>query len=107
MQIQFANRMLFSPGFTSWLEKLTAPAVEKRFNSAREALKVLQEPVLVIKNYSENKYLNINNNKPVNYGRLIFLSLSGFALSFFVVFGIVYTFVNSIDTLEQPQDRIK
>ncbi|MBE9225522.1 serine/threonine protein kinase [Phormidium sp. LEGE 05292] len=105
MRIKFANTMLFSPGFSSWLEKLTTPAVEKRFNSAREALKALQEPVLVKKNYCTNKYSTIN--KPVNYGRLIFLSLSGFALSFFVVFGIVYTFVNSIDTVEQPQDRMK
>jgi len=103
MRIKFADKILLSPGFNCWLEKLTASAAEKRFNSAREALKVLQEPVLVRNNFSKNKYININ--KPVNYGRLLFLSLSGFALSFFVVFGIVYTFVNSIDTLEQPQER--
>lgn len=105
MRIQFADKILLSPGFNCWLEKLTASAAEKRFNSAREALKALQEPVLVRKDFSETRYININ--KPVNYGRLLLLSLSGIALSFFVVCSVVYTFVNSIDTLEQPQDRIK
>ncbi|MFB2876095.1 serine/threonine protein kinase [Floridanema aerugineum] len=105
MRIEFADKILLSPGFNSWLEKLTASAAEKRFNSAREALKTLQEPVLVRRDFSRDNYININ--QPVNYGRLVLLSLSGFALSFFVVFGIVYSFVNSIDTPGQPQDRIE
>jgi serine/threonine protein kinase len=104
MQIQFADKVILSPGFNYWLEKLTAPAVEKRFNSAREALKALQEPVSFKNNLMANNYININ--KPVNYSRLILLSVSGFALSFFVVVGIVYTFVNSIDRPEQIQHKI-
>ncbi|MGA9378199.1 MAG: serine/threonine-protein kinase, partial [Phormidium sp.] len=95
MQIKFTDKIVLSPGFNCWLEKLTASAAEKRFNSAREALKALQEPVLVRRDFFKN--MDINTNKPVDYGRLVFLSLSGFALSFFVVFGIVYTFVYSIE----------
>ena len=104
MQIRFAEKLLLSPGFNYWLEKLTAPAAEKRYNSAREALKALQEPVLVRNNLAAINYKNIN--KPVNYGRLIFLCLSGFSLSFLVLFSVVYTFVNSIDSPEQPQVKI-
>jgi len=103
-KIKFTDRILFIPSFTGWLEKLTEPAAEKRFNSAREALKALKEPAIVRTNFSVNRYININ--KPVNYGRLFFLSFSGVAVSFFIVFGIVYTFVNSIDTPEHLQDKI-
>lgn len=104
MQIKFTDRVLFIPSFTDWLEKLTAPAVEKRFDSAREALKALKEPVIIRRNFAEGNY--INTYKPVNYSRLIFLSLGGVALSISIVFGIVYTFVNSIDTPVHLQDKI-
>lgn len=75
-----------------------------RFSSARKALLSLQKPVLVSSKFRKNK--DINLKQKVNYGRLICLSLSGIVLSFLVVFGVVYTFVNSIDRPVQRQDRI-
>ncbi|HEY9299686.1 MAG TPA: serine/threonine-protein kinase [Phormidium sp.] len=105
MQIKFADKVQLNPSFTNWLEKLTAPAAEMRFNSATEALQALQKPVLVNNHFVKNK--DINCNRTVNYGHLLLLSLSGIALSFCVVVGVVYTFVNSIDRPQQRQDRIE
>ncbi|MFB2935724.1 serine/threonine protein kinase [Aerosakkonemataceae cyanobacterium BLCC-F154] len=104
MQIQFSDKVQLNPSFTHWLEKLTAPAAEMRFNSAREALQSLQETVLFSSKFGKTE--DINLNKTVNYGRLICLSLSGIFLSVLVVFGVVYTFVNSIDRPVPRQDRI-
>ena len=42
MQMQFADRVKVSPSLVSWLQELTEPALERRFPSAREALKILK-----------------------------------------------------------------
>ena len=41
-QIQFVERVSLKAGLISWVEKATEAAIEKRFSSAREALKVLK-----------------------------------------------------------------
>jgi serine/threonine protein kinase len=42
MRLQFADRVSLKPNFAQWLEKLTEPAPERRFSSARQALLALQ-----------------------------------------------------------------
>ena len=42
MQIQFADRVRVSPSMVDWLQKLCEPALERRFSTAREVLKVLK-----------------------------------------------------------------
>jgi len=42
MRIQFANKVNLTPHFNNWLEKLTEPAPENRYNSADQALEALQ-----------------------------------------------------------------
>jgi serine/threonine protein kinase len=42
MRIQFSDRVSLSPSFSSWIEHLTEPALERRFRSAGEALAALQ-----------------------------------------------------------------
>jgi serine/threonine protein kinase len=42
LRLQFQDRVHLSTSFVSWLEKLTAPAPEQRFASARQALEALK-----------------------------------------------------------------
>ena len=42
MRLQFADRVSLKPNFAQWLEKLTEPAPERRFSTARQALLALQ-----------------------------------------------------------------
>lgn len=42
LRIQFANRTNLSLNFVGWIEQLTAPALEQRFTTARQALEVLK-----------------------------------------------------------------
>ncbi|NES23174.1 MAG: protein kinase [Symploca sp. SIO3E6] len=42
MRIQFADQVNLSLHFNHWLEKLTEPAAERRYHSARQALEALQ-----------------------------------------------------------------
>lgn len=42
LTIQFADRITLKPHFASWLSKITHPAVEKRYQTAQEALKALE-----------------------------------------------------------------
>jgi len=42
MKIDFRSRLQISSEFADWLEKMLEPAVEDRFKSAREALRVLE-----------------------------------------------------------------
>jgi serine/threonine protein kinase len=46
LQVQFTplTQHQVSSGFSRWLQKMTHPALEKRFSSARQALKALQDP---------------------------------------------------------------
>jgi serine/threonine protein kinase len=41
-RIQFAESVSLAPFFTAWLEKLTEPAIEKRFHRAADALQALR-----------------------------------------------------------------
>lgn len=89
MRIQFRDRVKLNPSFADWIEQLTEPAPEKRFNSAREALKALQgnsshTPVESVAQAAKNS---------VRYGRLIALSLGGFILGTFVVGGMLAAIV--------------
>lgn len=43
LRIQFSQQVSVSKPLISWIEKLTEPAPEERFTSARDALKVLKE----------------------------------------------------------------
>ncbi|HEY9299430.1 MAG TPA: serine/threonine-protein kinase, partial [Phormidium sp.] len=44
LRIQFKDKVSLNSNFLTWLEKLTDPALEKRFSSAREALEALKVP---------------------------------------------------------------
>ena len=74
LTIQFRDRLTLSPQLANWLEKITAPALEKRFSSAKQALEALKfkdeidniYPNNQIKsdlNWQENKHAII---KPIN-----------------------------------------
>lgn len=41
LRIQFSDRISLSPSFINWLKQLTEPALERRFNTAQEALEAL------------------------------------------------------------------
>jgi serine/threonine protein kinase len=45
-RIQFEQLTNLSPGFTNWLKWITEPSLERRFNSAIQALAALKEPQL-------------------------------------------------------------
>ncbi len=47
LQIQFSDRVNLSPNFLNWLERLTEPAQENRFASAKEALDAIGSKALV------------------------------------------------------------
>jgi len=47
LQIQFETYTNLSPSFTNWLKRAIAPSLEKRFQSAKEALSALEQPQLV------------------------------------------------------------
>ncbi|GAB1542140.1 hypothetical protein NUACC21_48140 [Scytonema sp. NUACC21] len=47
LRIQFAERVSLSPSFISWLQKMTEPAPENRFSTARKALDVLNSGLVV------------------------------------------------------------
>ena len=43
LTIQFSDRITIKPHFATWLSKITHPAVEKRYQTAQEALKNLED----------------------------------------------------------------
>ncbi|RCJ31971.1 serine/threonine protein kinase [Nostoc minutum NIES-26] len=64
LRLQFADRVNLSPGFVRWLHKLTEPAPEKRFASARQALDALKSGLVVkpiSKIFINNSGCGINN----------------------------------------------
>ena len=80
MRLEFRDKVNINPGFANWIEQLTEPASEKRFVSAKEALRELQAPT----HSSEEIYQPAGES--VNYGKLILLSLCATILSGCVVF---------------------
>jgi serine/threonine protein kinase len=62
-QIKFADRVSLSSGAIAWIEKMTETAVEKRFSTAREALK-LMESGLVRTSPNELAYITQKIGKP-------------------------------------------
>ncbi len=79
MRVEFRDKINLNPGFANWIEQLIEPATEKRFVSAKEALRELQAPT----HSAEGIYQPAAES--VNYGRLILLSLCGTVLSGVVV----------------------
>ncbi|HEY9691731.1 MAG TPA: serine/threonine-protein kinase [Oculatellaceae cyanobacterium] len=55
-RIQFANQVTVSSSLISWIEKLIEPAIEKRFNTARQALELLNSGLLI-----KSSNVNIRN----------------------------------------------
>jgi serine/threonine protein kinase len=47
LRIQFANRVNLTPNFVGWLQKMTEPAPEQRFATARQALNALENGLVV------------------------------------------------------------
>jgi serine/threonine protein kinase len=54
LRIQFADRVSLSHGFIDWLIRLTEPAPENRFSSAREALEALKNAKNAPKSAKDN-----------------------------------------------------
>ena len=78
MRIQFSDRVWITPHFLQWLQTLTEPSPERRFNSAREALLALQSP--------QNSMVytqpgDQSRRTPVRYDRLVSLTV----FQFFIV----------------------
>jgi serine/threonine protein kinase len=67
MRILFADRVRLSPSFAQWLEKLTAPAPERRFSTARQALHALQAGR---NSSSPTEKGDRSSSRSVRYGRL-------------------------------------
>ena len=69
--IQFRHRVTVSPQLANWLDKMIAPAVEKRFTNATSALQYLlsknsQELDLPETNNSDAKFSKAINSNPSN-----------------------------------------
>ena len=99
VKIQFRYRVTVSPQLTNWLDKMIAPAVEKRFTNATSALKYLlpgnsQELAQLETNYSDAKFVkgtNVNpRNKPVNSNLKINKDVD--AIQIIIVGGIILLF---------------
>jgi serine/threonine protein kinase len=56
LKIQFSDRIIIKPHLVNWLEKITNPALEKRFITAREALTALSS-------FEGENSLNLTKNK--------------------------------------------
>ncbi|MGK7893418.1 MAG: hypothetical protein AB4372_07290, partial [Xenococcus sp. (in: cyanobacteria)] len=73
LKIQFRDRITVSPQFANWLDKMIAPAVEKRYKTAIAALKYLPEISQDLATINENNFptkldkvaSEDKNNKPV------------------------------------------
>lgn len=67
LRIQFTDRINITPSFINWLQKMTEPAPEQRFSTARQALYtlksglVVQNQVLAPKQVLNNSGCGINN----------------------------------------------
>ena len=72
MRLQFADKVYLSSHFNHWLEKLTEPAAERRYHSARQALEALQSGHL--SNDLREKASQTASNS-VSYSRLAGLAL--------------------------------
>ncbi|MFL9456660.1 MULTISPECIES: serine/threonine protein kinase [Nostocales] len=47
LKIQFSERVSLSPSFTNWLQKMTEPAPENRFSTARQAMDALNSGLVL------------------------------------------------------------
>jgi serine/threonine protein kinase len=63
LRIQFSDLVSLSPSFVSWLEKMTEPAPEQRFPSARQALEALISDLAV---QSRTNKLAKTEKEPIN-----------------------------------------
>ncbi|MBE9126271.1 MULTISPECIES: type IV pilin-like G/H family protein [unclassified Coleofasciculus] len=70
MRIQFSDKVSLTPNFVQWLEILTEPAPERRFNSARQALLALET---CKKSNSVGRQASQSAISSVRYGRLFCL----------------------------------
>ncbi|MGA7935853.1 MAG: protein kinase, partial [Kovacikia sp.] len=82
LRIQFGDRLTLTSGFADWLEQLLDPTLERRFSSARQALKQLQPDI-------EPQQTEANGSNSVRYVRLVMLSWFGLAFSTMVIFSFV------------------
>jgi len=57
LRIQFSDRTSASPNLVAWIEKLTEPAPERRFRSARQALAALEAESYSYQEYAKNSSL--------------------------------------------------
>lgn len=77
MRIQFRDRVTLNSHFAQWLETITEPAPERRFNSARQAFEAL-------KSSEESSFasepIQGNIKGSVRYGRLAGLALVQFTI---------------------------
>jgi type II secretory pathway pseudopilin PulG len=72
MRIHFADRVNVNPKFAQWLAKLTEPAPERRFSTARQALLALQASLDC---HSPLEQASQFASSSVRYGRLATLAL--------------------------------
>ncbi len=74
MQLKFLDRVKLSSRFANWIEKLIAPAIERRFPRANQALAIL-ETIDVVYHGEEIGTINSRSNKKFNYEGVVTLIL--------------------------------
>ncbi|AUT01101.1 serine/threonine protein kinase [Nostoc sp. CENA543] len=72
LRIKFSNRVSLSPGLIRWLEKLTEPAPEKRFNNASQALDTLKHGLK-----EEYPHLEVKSSNLIRLPSKMFINNSG------------------------------
>ncbi len=70
LKIQFRHCLELDPRLANWLEKMTAPALERRFKTAKQALAALELSLLKAaarRGSSETLSLQKNSSLPINF----------------------------------------
>lgn len=65
LRIQFSDRVTTSPSFVCWLEKMTQPAPEQRFTTARQALESLKSGQIMRQSVRKNGVVS-PRTEPIN-----------------------------------------
>ena len=107
MAVQFRDRVQLTPGVVAWLERMTAPALEDRFQSATEALAALQH----VDDYRDLPAFPWQGSRSVTVLRhddgveleITPRSMRGAGV-FFVLFGAVWSVISTIAAISMIVD---
>ncbi|MDY6939994.1 MAG: serine/threonine-protein kinase [Cyanobacteriota bacterium] len=111
MKVDFRDRIQMSPEFANWLEKMLEPAIEDRYQSAQEALGVLEnlydtsQPLktidvsslhqppkgshLTIQRSHDRLSIQVQKKEKKNIGSILFSLISGVGISVMVLMFLI------------------